>query len=253
VTLSGSGFTGASAVDFGSTPASSFTVNNDGSITAVDPAGTGTVDVTVVGPFGTSATSAADQFTYASTNITVTPLVNGNNAALAGAQRSMVDSIQYTFNQAVNLAAGAFNIAVHAGQAGTAPTLTYTAVSPDTSGASTTWVVTFSGAGVSGNSIANGVYDITLDGTKVTSESSPTATLASRTDTFYRLFGDSNGDGRVNNADYAAFLNTNGLKTGQTGFNAAFDSNADGRVNNLDYGAFLTDNGVRYTGFTATI
>ena len=33
-------------------------------IAATDPAGTGTVDVTVVNPIGTSATSPADQFTY---------------------------------------------------------------------------------------------------------------------------------------------------------------------------------------------
>ena len=34
------------------------------SITATAPAGTGTVDVTVTTPGGTSATSSADQFTY---------------------------------------------------------------------------------------------------------------------------------------------------------------------------------------------
>ena len=37
---------------------------NDTTITADSPAGTGTVDVTVTTPGGTSATSAADQFTY---------------------------------------------------------------------------------------------------------------------------------------------------------------------------------------------
>ena len=37
---------------------------NDTTITADSPAGTGTVDVTVTTPAGTSATSPADQFTY---------------------------------------------------------------------------------------------------------------------------------------------------------------------------------------------
>ncbi len=37
---------------------------NDTTITADSPAGTGTVDVTVTTPSGTSPTSAADQFTY---------------------------------------------------------------------------------------------------------------------------------------------------------------------------------------------
>jgi hypothetical protein len=257
VTINGTGFTGASAVDFGSTPASSFTVNAAGTqITAVDPAGSGTVDVTVITSGGTSATSPADQFSYVVENVAVTGVViNGNNTGLAGVQRSMVDGIVYTFNQAVTLAAtNAFTIGVHSGQTGTVPTLAWSAMSADASGASTQWVVTFSGSGVAGGSIGDGVYDLTLDPTKVTSESTPTAPVTPRaTDTFYRLFGDINGDGRVNNADYAAFLNTNGLKTGQAGFNAAFDSNGDGRVNNLDYGAFLNNNGLHYSGFTATI
>jgi hypothetical protein len=66
VTITGSGFTGATAVNFGSTPASSFTVNSDSQITATSPAaaGVGPVDVTVTTPDGTSATGAADQYTY---------------------------------------------------------------------------------------------------------------------------------------------------------------------------------------------
>jgi len=64
VTITGSGFSGAKQVDFGATEASNVTVDSDTQITAVSPAGTGTVDVTVVKPAGASATSAADQFTY---------------------------------------------------------------------------------------------------------------------------------------------------------------------------------------------
>ena len=64
VTITGSGFTGATSVSFGPTASSSFTVNSDTKITATSPAGSGTVDVTVTTPNGTSATSAADQFTY---------------------------------------------------------------------------------------------------------------------------------------------------------------------------------------------
>jgi Regulator of chromosome condensation (RCC1) repeat/IPT/TIG domain len=67
VTISGSEFTGASAVSFGGTAATSFTVNSDTSITAITPAGTGTVDVTVSGPGGESATSSADRFSYVQT------------------------------------------------------------------------------------------------------------------------------------------------------------------------------------------
>ena len=65
VTITGGGFAGLTAVDFGSTPATSFTVaGGDANITAVAPPGSGAVDVTVTGPSGTSATSAADQYAY---------------------------------------------------------------------------------------------------------------------------------------------------------------------------------------------
>ncbi len=63
VTVTGDGFTTATAVDFGGTDAS-FTVNSDTSITATSPAVTpGTVDVTVVSAGGTSLTGSSDQFT----------------------------------------------------------------------------------------------------------------------------------------------------------------------------------------------
>jgi glucosylceramidase len=65
VRITGSGLTGTSAVRFGAQTAGSFTVDGDGQITASSPgAAAGTVDVTVTTPAGTSATSAADRYTY---------------------------------------------------------------------------------------------------------------------------------------------------------------------------------------------
>jgi IPT/TIG domain len=56
VVLSGSGFTGATAVHFGSTPAAFFNVDSDSQITCVSPAhAAGTVNITVTTPGGTSA------------------------------------------------------------------------------------------------------------------------------------------------------------------------------------------------------
>jgi len=65
VTITGTNFTGASAVRFGSTPATSFSVTGPTSISALSPAGSlGTVDITVTTPSGTSNVGSADQFTY---------------------------------------------------------------------------------------------------------------------------------------------------------------------------------------------
>jgi hypothetical protein len=65
VTITGTSFTGATAVKFGSTNASSFAVNSATSITAKSPPGTkGTVNTTVTTPNGTSPLSKSDRFTY---------------------------------------------------------------------------------------------------------------------------------------------------------------------------------------------
>ena len=63
MTITGTNLTGATAVHFGSTSATSFTVNSATSITAVTPPGTGTPSVTVTTPEGTSPVSQAD-FSY---------------------------------------------------------------------------------------------------------------------------------------------------------------------------------------------
>jgi hypothetical protein len=65
VRITGTGLAGATAVRFGSSDASSFTVRSDRTITAVSPPGTGAVDVTVTTGAGTSATGPADEYLYA--------------------------------------------------------------------------------------------------------------------------------------------------------------------------------------------
>lgn len=64
VTIRGSGFSGAVAVNFG-TAAANFEVDGDSQILAWAPTGpTGLVNVTVTAPGGASAAGLADQFTY---------------------------------------------------------------------------------------------------------------------------------------------------------------------------------------------
>jgi IPT/TIG domain len=107
VTITGTGFTGATAVSFGGTKAASFAVNGDTSITAVSPsAAAGTVDVTVTSAGGTSSISASDQFTFVAA-----PSVTG----LSPAQGSVSGGASVTITGA-NLAAAT---AVYFGGTGT--------------------------------------------------------------------------------------------------------------------------------------
>jgi hypothetical protein len=95
VTITGTNLASASAVTFGSTPATSFTVDGDTQITATSPPGSGTVDVTVTTPAGgTSRTSAADQFSYASSASTAPPSVTpGSPAAQSSTSAALSGSI----------------------------------------------------------------------------------------------------------------------------------------------------------------
>ena len=69
VTISGTGFTGATAVTFGGTPAVSFVVNSDTSITAITPARTSAGPVTIIITAPGGSATGTNAFTY--NNITV--------------------------------------------------------------------------------------------------------------------------------------------------------------------------------------
>ncbi len=89
VVIGGTDFTGVSAVTFGSSPAPSFTVlsGDPEKITAIAPPGAslGAVDVSVTTAAGTSAVSAADQFTYIAeaSPSCIVPKLNGKKVKAA--------------------------------------------------------------------------------------------------------------------------------------------------------------------------
>lgn len=77
VTITGTIFTGATAVQFGAVNATSFAVNSATSITATAPAASaGTVDVRVTTPGGTSAIGAADQYNFVSSGPVSVPALS---------------------------------------------------------------------------------------------------------------------------------------------------------------------------------
>jgi hypothetical protein len=294
--------------------ASGFTVGQVVTITGVSVSGYN-------GTF-TIASVSGTQFTYTIPSA----LGSGSggtaalNSLLSGAQRSMLDSITYTFSQPVTLGANAFSVGVHGTSAiatatesgntvtittaatqlfftgqtitiagvgvggyngtftisvvdsstftytdatsglanssggtagpGTAPGVSY--LSPD---GGITWVVTFTGSSVIGNSINDGVYDITLNQSAVTfNYSGATLALSNRTlDTFYRLYGDTVGHERVNATDYSLFVSAFGSRSPQANYVVFLDFEGNGRVNALDYSAFVGNFGKRLSGFTPTI
>ena len=101
VTITGTNFGGVTAVTFGGTAASSFTFNSPTQITATAPFGTGTVDVRVTTGGGTSATSAADQYTYiaaptvSSISPTSGPATGGSSVIITGANLSGATAVRF--------------------------------------------------------------------------------------------------------------------------------------------------------------
>ncbi|MFC9235381.1 IPT/TIG domain-containing protein [Streptomyces decoyicus] len=98
VTLTGTGLATANAVRFGATPAASFTVVSDTHITAVAPAGTGTVPVTVTTPGGTSN---GISYTYSGAPVlsgvvpSQGPTSGGNTVTLTGANLTGATAVTF--------------------------------------------------------------------------------------------------------------------------------------------------------------
>lgn len=173
VTISGSGFTGASSVHFGSASVTSFTVVDDTRIQTAAPAGSGAVPVTVTTPVGTSN---AVTYTYG-TGPVITALnpASGTNSGgtlvtISGTGFTGTTAVRFGSSPALFLVVGDSQVTATAPSgtgvvpvtvttaAGTSNALTYTyvnaplitAVDPDqgpTDGGNT---VTITGTGLSG-------------------------------------------------------------------------------------------------------
>ncbi|HWR61358.1 MAG TPA: Ig-like domain-containing protein, partial [Clostridia bacterium] len=97
VTISGAGFNGATSVKFGTIEGTGLIVIGDGSLTVTPPAGSGTVDVTITGPMGTSAVSDNARYTYnppQTVSLTANPASGGTVSG--GGLKYEVDSVTVT-------------------------------------------------------------------------------------------------------------------------------------------------------------
>src|SRR5581483_9927745 len=106
VTLKGTDFTGATAVKFGATTATGYTVVSGTKITATTPAhSAGTINVTVTTPAGKSPTSQANRYTYESAP-TVTA-VSPNGGPTGGGKTVTITGTNFTAATAVDFGGAA--------------------------------------------------------------------------------------------------------------------------------------------------
>lgn len=113
VVITGTDFTGATAVSFGGVAASSFTVNSATRITATTPASpAGSVPVSIVNPQGTNTPSGAATYTYVQRPatpglISAPPLVSKNSTATFGFSLSPGAGLQAALDGAAFTSASA--------------------------------------------------------------------------------------------------------------------------------------------------
>ncbi len=158
------------------------------------------------------------------------------------AQRSMVTTMTLTFNQEVRILSDAFSLLRNGGKS----SLLVRAISSSEGGV-TTVTLTFPGNSSRGNSLRDGDYQLVvrsnritgLDGQKLDGNSD-FKTGDNFSYRFHRLFGDVNGDHRVNQTDYIQFRQA--MADGYfSDLARIFDSNANKRIDIRDYLALLAN------------
>jgi alpha-tubulin suppressor-like RCC1 family protein len=135
VTITGSEFTGVTAVSFGAAPALGYTVVSPTSITAeVPPEAAGAVDVTVTNVAGTSARSAKDHFTYTPTVEGLAPhegsMAGGTSVTVTGtgfATGATATTFKFATKKATSVQCASTTSCTMIAPAGTAGTVNVTA------------------------------------------------------------------------------------------------------------------------------
>ncbi len=242
--------TGAITVAAGASFNSVTTPSYNLTVTASDGSLSSTAGVTV------SVTAAAPSLTSVS--------VNGGDTFKNSSQRSELTSLVIAFSAPVVVSAGAFtiqNIGLTSAQSPVDLAQSQIIVTADAS--QMVYTIRFgSGSGVvtrsatngtgRGNSLVDGNYVLSIDPSKVTRNGvnlSSSNNLGDgdnqfgdlATDSFFRMFGDGNGDGVVSTSDTGLF------RASLTAYDAAFDADGDGFVLNsgVDRSDFLGNFGKR--------
>jgi phosphodiesterase/alkaline phosphatase D-like protein len=155
------------------------------------------------------------------------------------AQRSMVNRITVTFDSVVTIDAGAFELRRQDGS------LVGLNVAVSVVNGRTIAVLSFTGSDIIGGSLADGSYSLTVRADRVhdgvgreLDGDGDGLAGGNRVDSYFRLFGDSDGDHDVDQLDLARILSTFRKHQGDAGFLWYFDYAGDGDVDGLDMAQF---------------
>ncbi len=190
----------------------------------------------------TLAHTTAASAPYAVTVDGTAPALPTSSINDGAVQRSMVKKLTLSFGEKVVLDTGA--VTVKKSDGSEVPDTTLLVSNP--SGDQKNYVLSFSGIGVVGGSLADGIYDLSVAAAGV-QDLAGNALGGNFSQRFHRLYGDYDGNKTVNNGDYFWFKQTFGKSVGTTGFLDLCDYDANGTVNNGDYFQFKKRFGVVYS------
>jgi len=155
------------------------------------------------------------------------------------AQRSMVNSLTVTFDRVVTFDPGAFMLQHNDGAE-----VNFN-VDASVVGGRTVGVLTFTGPGIISGSLADGSYMLTIRGDHIRDLVGRQLDGdrdgnggGERVDAFFRLFGDSDGNGDVDWLDRDVFRTAFKKSAGEEGYLWYLDFDADGNVDGRDNGQF---------------
>ncbi len=209
-------------------------------------------------PFGEASPLSDTDFSFAFIDYTnpvkpaIPPKVESvvvNAGQTNTTQRSKVTSVTVTFDSQVTFA-GTVEAAFGLSRIGGGAVGSFTATANVVNGKTVVVLSGFNGAETQFGSLADGRYtvliranQVTAGGAQLDGDGNGTGgddfTLAGTTaNGLFRLFGDVNGDGTTNAADFGQFRPAFGSSTGQPAYLAFLDIDGDGTINAFDFGQF---------------
>jgi hypothetical protein len=215
-----------SATDPAASLPAPFTLTSGAGQEAVTFRTAGTWSLTATGP---NAHGAPISGTLSGISVSLQFDTNGYQIDDGTGQRSMVRSFTLFFQGNVNPTDGLLGIRQLGSGTPFGAHLVAGSVHYDAAKNVTSAKFTFSGPLDLAGSLPDGRYLAVFQG----------RTLAN----FHRLFGDANGDGRVDDRDQALFLKAYRSRVGMSNYVSYFDYNGDASVDSIDYFQFLRRKG----------
>jgi hypothetical protein len=174
-----------------------------------------------------SGSSGASNEVRAATLSTLAPPQLNDGSA----QRSMLTTITYRFSGPVALGPGAFTLTRRSDG------LVFSVLSTpaaDPASYASCYLLSFSGPGVLNGSLPDGAYDLLLQAAAVQDPLGQPLAGGDYALAFHRLYGDYDGNGKVNNTDLFWFKSTFARARGEVEYLQVLDYDGNGKVNNTD-------------------